>query len=98
MRHSGQTSWVRQVRGLQRTGEHKARWEQLAGLAAGVLTQLLERAPRTPRNYILEDQTKCGPRWGQTCALGVDKHLLSRYHACRNVVQTQLRCLGCCAG
>ena len=53
------TSWAQQVRGLQRSGEHEARWEQLASLAGGVLTQLLERAPRTPRNYILEDQTKC---------------------------------------
>lgn len=51
--------WARQVRGLQRSGEHKARWEQLAGLAAGALARLLERAPRTPRNYILEDRTKC---------------------------------------
>lgn len=58
------TLGLQQVRGLQRSGEHKARWEQLAGLAGGVLAQLLERAPRTPRNYILEDATKCAPAHG----------------------------------
>lgn len=51
---------MQQVRGLQRTGEHKARGEQLAGLARGALAKLLERAPRVPRNYIL-DQAKCAP-------------------------------------
>ena len=49
-----------QVRGLEKHGDQKPRWEQLAGLAADVLDRLLERAARLPRNYIL-DQTKCAP-------------------------------------
>ena len=47
-----------QVRGLQTHGDQQPRAEQLAGLVAGVLDRLLERAARLPRNYIL-DQTKC---------------------------------------
>ena len=73
------------MRDLPRTGERRARWEQLARLAAGVLAQLLERAPHAPRNYIL-DQPKCAP--ARAAAMRTD---LSLADAAKSSVQTEVR-------